>query len=1398
MTAVRAIVQVLTVFILLCNSIAVAQTKGTFAAGINYPAGPATVPSNTGYLFGGISPIEVHVGDFNGDGKADIVAAASCGSGGNGGAGILNCPASGNAAVVYLSNGDGTFQPGMPSGTISGLRSIAVGDFNGDGKLDIAAGSDCLSSSDCSSGAMVILLGNGDGTFTTGATYPLNGILSQANTIAIGDLNNDGKLDIVTGIACYNIAVNGCSVGAIEVFLGNGDGTFQTPQTSLTAGNNAIPVLVGDFNRDGKPDVAATPGTTLAFFPGNGDGTLGTPSSTPLPYGGQAITIGDFNSDGNLDVAVGGYFFAMVAFGNGDGTFQTPATYNLNNNFADSIVAADMNGDGKPDLIVGGGQGYSPSNTVTLLVNDGVGGFSKDSTFFLGSSGNGPASVGAADFNGDGKTDILLASQSGGSDGTLSLLLGNGDGTMRSAQYINENPNGTNPTVAGTAATGDFNGDGFQDLIFPSGCGPGDSCTPSGFTLLLSNGAGGYQAPLSFTAPVNGANRLAVADFNGDGKPDVAVFNNCDTSCTGTSVSVFLNTGNGTFSAPNVYEGGGVTQLAIVAGDFNGDGKMDIAVLNACDPSCSVPGVIGILLGNGDGTFQPVVTTSMPTGPATWIAGADFNSDGKTDLVVVEGNGNANDPYAGSAQILLSNGDGTFTFGNSYATGGDRSGSASGMAVTTGDVNGDGKADIVIGNLCEPIVGGQFGYDVNCANGAIGVLLGNGDGTFQYGPSYDIPDANFYSIALADVNGDGKLDYIASTATGVAVSFGNGDGSFQPPTVYAALGVIQNVQLAVADLNGDGGLDIVQPGSSGQLAILYNQGFSRTTPAVSLQSSLNPSTFGQTVTFTATVTSTSGTPTGTVTFFFVHGAATLPVALVNGSASYSANGINAGTYSIYAIYSGDSNNSASASAILQQVVNPASSTTTLISSANPTYLGYSVTLTATVLSQYGGSVSGDVTFKQGTTTLASVPLSNGQAVYSTTPYTTTGTRSITAVYSGDTNNQSSTSPVLHQAVDAFPAATTTVLTTSGSPSLIGQSVTLTAEITWSLGPVPNGETVNFFDGSTEIGSTTTNQSVAVFSTSALTAATHTIKATFVGDSTFKTSSGTVKQVVNKYPSTTALSSNLNPSIYGQSVILTAQVTTTGSTTPTGTVTFKNGTASLGTASLDGNGLGTLTKTNLPVGSDLLTATYNGDALNGKSTSTGLTDVVNQAAISMSLTSTPNPSPLGKSVKFAATFTSNGKLPTGPVTFSVAGTTLGTASIGGTGEAVFSTSALPAGSDVVTATYAGNADYSPATMSVTQLVNATTIVLTSSLNPSNHGQAVTLTAQVTTTGSTAPTGTVTFRNGANSFGTLSLNASGVAMLKTTTLPVGSDSLTASYNGDALNGKSTSAVVTQVVN
>jgi hypothetical protein len=215
-------------------------------------------------------------------------------------------------------------------------------------------------------------------------------------------------------------------------------------------------------------------------------------------------------------------------------------------------------------------------------------------------------------------------------------------------------------------------------------------------------------------------------------------------------------------------------------------------------------------------------------------------------------------------------------------------------------------------------------------------------------------------------------------------------------------------------------------------------------------------------------------------------------------------------------------------------------------------------------------VAGTVTFKQGTSVLGTVALTNGQATYSTA-YTTTGTRSITATYSGDSNNLGSTSAVLYQAVNTLPAVTTTKVRTSGSPTYINQPVTFTATITSTYGPIPNGETVTFYDGTAVIGTGLTTNSLSTFSISTLGARSHTIKATYGGDATFKSSSGTVTQVVQLYASSTSVpTSSLNPSIYGQAVTLTATVTSTAASAPTGTVVFKSGTTWLASGTVAGD------------------------------------------------------------------------------------------------------------------------------------------------------------------------------------------------------------------------------------
>ena len=287
-------------------------------------------------------------------------------------------------------------------------------------------------------------------------------------------------------------------------------------------------------------------------------------------------------------------------------------------------------------------------------------------------------------------------------------------------------------------------------------------------------------------------------------------------------------------------------------------------------------------------------------------------------------------------------------------------------------------------------------------------------------------------------------------------------------------------------------------------------------------------------------------------------------------------------------------------------------------------------------------------------------------------------------------------------VNPSPAVTTTTLTSFPNPSTYGQAATFTAVVTPAP---PDGETVSFMKGKTVLGTGALSSGSASFTTSTLQVGTTSVKAVYGGEFYFLGSkSNTVSQVVEKYPTTTALSSSLNPSNYGQEVTLTATVTSAGPT-PTRNVTFKNGSVTLGSRALNASGAATLTIAKIPVGANTLTATYNGDAFNGNSVSAAITQTVSQASVSMVLTSTPNPSTFGRSVHFTATLTSNGGLPTGqPVTFSYNSATLGTANINGKGVATFSTTTLPQGSDAVTAAYAGSADYSSASATVTQVVN----------------------------------------------------------------------------------------------
>lgn len=382
-------------------------------------------------------------------------------------------------------------------------------------------------------------------------------------------------------------------------------------------------------------------------------------------------------------------------------------------------------------------------------------------------------------------------------------------------------------------------------------------------------------------------------------------------------------------------------------------------------------------------------------------------------------------------------------------------------------------------------------------------------------------------------------------------------------------------------------------------------GSSPTATTTLVSSSQSPSTFGQQVTFTATVTSAGGTPTGTVTFN--DGASTLSSNTLNasGQATLNISTLAVGPHSITVAYAGNSTFAASTSSALAQTVNQAGTTTAVSSSANPSNFGQQVTFLATVTSA-GGTPSGTVTFKDGSTTLGSTGLNAGGQATLTTSALAVGPHSITASYGGSTNFLGSSSGALAQTVNQ--ASTTTTVASSLNPSNFGHQVTFTATVT-SLGGTPSG-TVSFNDGTTTLGSGALNASgQATFSTSALAVGSHSITASYGGSTNFASgTSSTLVQKVNQAATTTTVTSSLNPAKSRQTVTFTATVTSSGGT-PSGNVTLKDGSTTLATVTLNASAKATFSTSHLAVGSHSITAVYSGSTNFAGSTSAALTEVI---------------------------------------------------------------------------------------------------------------------------------------------------------------------------------------------
>jgi uncharacterized protein (TIGR03437 family) len=625
-------------------------------------------------------------------------------------------------------------------------------------------------------------------------TPPSNTSVSNQNqalySLSLADVNRDGNLDLIAPFESPISGSGGYNTG-VWVFLGNGDGTFQAGKSQvLTTGFpvTALSVTIGDLNGDGKPDLALGAGNPSRFTIalGNGDGTFNaqvSPLSLPSTFSGSYVSaaIADLNGDGKADLVLSAYANSSAlstiaaALGNGDGTFQAFATYPVLNSYAGistaSVAVGDVNGDGIPDIVTASG---------SILFGDGKGGFPSRKDYASSAVG----SVMLGDFDGDGITDIMIGNGNpdflsgtapfalypifGTSDPSLTVLFGAGGGSFVSAPVSD---------IGGgdALAAADFNGDGIPDLAV-------SNAAAQAVDILIGNGNGEFSASTQLATgglPVT----VIAADFNHDGKQDIAELLNY-TATQGSEVQIFLGNGNGTFSAPLTLPVSAAQVNFIAAPDVNGDGIPDLVVTSL--------GSLTVWLGKGDGTFS--APTFSQNGNDPTVAFGDFNGDGKLDLAVT---------YLGATTvtILLGHGDGTFP--NSVSSPLPAAASAGPNNLVAADFTGDGILDLAV---------------VSSHYTEIAVLTGQGNGAFS---APQLSPANALSIYAVDVNGDKLTDLIAIPAvTGpITALLGNGDGTFQPPAIIVSLPLGSP---AIADLNRDGTPDLALVGEGSGVAAFLN------------------------------------------------------------------------------------------------------------------------------------------------------------------------------------------------------------------------------------------------------------------------------------------------------------------------------------------------------------------------------------------------------------------------------------------------------------------------------------------------------------------------------------------------------------------------------------------------
>ena len=569
---------------------------------------------------------------------------------------------------------------------------------------------------------------------------------------------------------------------------------------------------------------------------------------------------------------------------------------------------------------------------------------------------------------------------------------------------------------------------------------------------------------------------------------------------------------------------------------------------------------------------------------------------------------------------------------------------------------------------------------------------------------------------------------------------------------------------------------------------------------VALSASTNLAPAGTSILFIVTITSGGDVPTGDITLLDGGN----PVATVTlgpaGVATISLASLAGGQHIMTASYPGDSNNTAGESSPLVVVIQyvTAPTNTTVAASANPVLAGSPLTLTANVaLVSAGtgvGTISGPVTFTDAGTILGAAAVANGIATFKTSILSATQ-HTIVANYGGSTSFGSSASAPL--SITVQPAISKTLLSSSANPSVGGALLTLSVAITGN-GPNPTG-TVTFLDRANVLGSATIGTTgIATLTLATLSVGSHNLSATYAGDAENNGSaSAPLVQTVTLAKTSAVLISSLNPAPQGGTVVLTATITGNGGT-PGGTIQFFDGPVSVGNAPLDRTGIATLTTSTLAIGTHPITAAYAGDGLDAPSTSAVLTETLQSATVSMTLTSGLSPSPFAANVVFSVRVQGTGTQPVGVVTLVNGSAALGMQTLDATGLATFICAGLPIGTNTLTAQYAGDTYHSATSAKLTQTVlQVTTAVLAASTGNAVAGTPVTWTAAVAGSSGLPLTGTLQFKDGSTTLATLPLSPAGNATFSSPALAVGTHTMSAVYSGDTQNEPATSSAVPEQV-